>query len=352
MVTLTIAGAVSLRLSVFPTLQYETISGMHTTNGCFDRGRLDLFWQFVCERQWVWQRRALQRLPPPWTADPILQSERFTNVYRELDPGTRYVIEHILEIDASRPDKLFNVMLYRLIGRMETHATLGFQFLTDFCSHEMERELKSLRRAGTPPFTAAYMVSAYSSLGSADKVENIASLFGMLHAEFDDLFVRVDRCTAAADVHATLSSAYGFGNFLSYQVLVDLLYPLRVYANKGLLPFSHDDWASPGPGARRGIKMLLRPSDDSQDLDVMCWLRDHQHSEFERLGLDFPYLEDAAGNPTDISLANIQNCLCEFHKYVKIREGTGQGRRKFKAASRGALEQSAIPFDSTYPKRG
>lgn len=315
---------------------------MYTTNECFAPDRLDLFWRFVCERQWVWHRRIRQELPPPWTDDLILQSERFTNVYRELDPGTQYVIEHILEIDAPRPDKLFNVMLYRLVGRAETHATLGFQSLTSFNSSKMERILKNLRKSGRPPFTAAYMVSAYSSLGSCDKIENITRLFGALHVDFDDFFVRVDHCITPADVHATLSSAYGFGNFLSYQIMVDLLYPLHVYGNRGLLPFSHDDWASPGPGARRGIEMLLQPTVDRQGLEVMYWLRDHQHAEFSRLGLEFPYLEDAHGNPIAISLANIQNCLCEFHKYVKIREGTGRGRRKFRSVSQGVLEQSSI----------
>lgn len=300
----------------------------------FAPDRLDLFWRFVCERQWIWRRRIVQCLPPPWTDDPILRSERFTNVYRELDPGTVYVIEHVLEIDAPRPDIVFNVMLYRLVGRSDTHAALGFQSLATFDPYHMERTLKDIRNNGNAPFTAAYMVSAYASMGSSDKIENIARLFSTLHAGFDGFFARVDSCASAAEVHATLGSVYGFGNFLAYQVLVDLLYPLRAYGGKGVLPFSHDDWASPGPGAQRGITMLLRPDVSRPHLEVMRWLRDCQHAEFTRLGLDFPYLEDAAGNRVAISLANIQNCLCEFHKYVKISTGTGRGRRKFTPISR------------------
>lgn len=322
---------------------------MYATTECFAHDRLDLFWRFVCERQWVWHRRISQGLPPPWTDDPILQRERFTNVYRELDPGTQYVIQQILEINAPRPDKMFNVMLYRLIGRADTHAALGFQSVAVFDPLAMEHALKALRRCGKHPFTAAYMVSAYSSLGSSDKIENIARLFDVLHASFADLFARVDRCVTAAEVHATLSSAYGFGNFLAYQVLVDLMYPLRCYDGRGLLPYSHDDWASPGPGARRGIKMLLQPVATIPELEVMRWLRDHQQSELARRGLNFPYLEDENGNSIAISLANIQNCLCEFHKYVKIREGTGRGRRKFRSASREVLEQSAISLDVERP---
>lgn len=320
----------------------------------FASERLDLFWRFVCERQLIWRRRIAQRLPPPWTDDPTLQHERFTNVYRELDPGTRYVIEQILEADAPRPDKLFNVMLYRLVGRAETHAALGFQYLATFDPSALERSLKARRRAGRPPFTAAYMVSAYSAMGSSDKIENVARIFASLHAHFDELVTRLDHCATAADVHSALRSAYGFGNFLAYQVLVDLLYPLRVYGNEGWLPFSHNDWASAGPGAQRGILMLLRPNTIRPALEVMRWLRDHQQAEFARLNLNFPYLEDTDCKAITISLANIQNCLCEFHKYVKIREGTGRGRRKFADASGADCKsvQMSIALDDSQREPG
>ncbi len=297
-----------------------------------DQDYLDLFWQFVFERQSIWDRRVRLGLPGPWTDDPTLRHERFTNVYRELDPGTQYALLHILERSESKPDKLFNVMLYRLIGRASTHAYLGFQHLSDFESGRLESRLKELRDSGAAPFTAAYMVSAYSSLGSADKIANVAKLFDLLRARFDELFKDVSRSKELRDVHALLSSIYGFGNFLSYQVLVDAMYPLQVYGGGSLLPFSPDDWASPGPGAQRGIQILLQSNRSISSLEVMRWLRLHQASEFIRLGLDFPYLQNRDGTQRELSLANIQNCLCEFHKYVKIREGTGRGRRKFKGA--------------------
>jgi hypothetical protein len=299
------------------------------THGHFRPDRLELFWWFVCERQTIWHRREVERLPPPWTQDPILQTERFTNVYRELDPGTQYAIREILERQASKKDKIFNIMLYRLIGRAETHAALGFQCVSSFDARHMEATLNQLRRAGKPPFTAAYMVSAYTSMGSGDKIENVVRLFTNLHREFELLYGRIEHSRSAAEVHEVLNSVYGFGNFLAYQVLVDLLYPLHAYGHQGLLPYSHDDWASAGPGAQRGISMLLREGVRVPFLDVMRWLRDNQVTEFSRCGLCFPYLHDQDGRPIAISLANIQNCLCEYHKYVKIRSGTGRGRRKF-----------------------
>ncbi len=307
----------------------------------FHTNRLNLFWWFICERQNIWYRRFVQKLPPPWTKDPVMQNERFTNIYRELDPGTQYVISEILERDAFKPDKIFNTMLYRLIGRSETHAAIGFQRLATFNPNHLEYSLKDLiNTQGKPIFTAAYMVSAYTNMGSRNKIENIVRLFALLYQDFHIFYKRIEACTSAAEVYDVLRSAHGFGNFLSYQVLVDLLYPLMVYGNSPLLPYSHDDWSSAGPGAQRGISMLLKDAKRSEYLDVMRWLRNNQILEFNRLELDFPNLKDSNGKCVEISLANIQNCLCEFHKYVKISEGTGRGRRKFTPST------AAFKYDS------
>jgi hypothetical protein len=313
----------------------------------FRDNRLDLFWWFVYERQSIWHRRFARKLPPPWTQDLVMQRERFTNVYRELDPGTQYAIQRILEVDAPKADKIFNVMLYRLIGRAETHAEIGFQRLQSFDPTHLERTLKSIRDdKDEPPFTAAYMVSAYVKMGSYEKIENVVRLFAQLHRDFASFHARIESCTRADAVYDVLRSAYGFGNFLAYQVLVDLLYPLRAYVRAPLLPYSHDDWASAGPGARRGIEMLLQEDARVSHLDVMRWLRRHQLSEFGRLGLEFPYLVDGQGKQIEISLANIQNCLCEFHKYVKISEGTGRGRRKFTPSTSSAVMQLSFDLDA------
>ncbi len=297
----------------------------------FRPDRLDIFWRFLCERQAIWYRRCRQHQSPPWTDDPVLQHERFTNVYRELDPGTEYALTHILEITAPKADKMFNVMLYRLIGRAETHAALSFQHLASFDPSHLTRVLRRLRDIeGKAPFTAAYMVSAYSGLGAGDKISSVTQIFRTLHTNFSASYERIVACQTAAEVYDELRQVYGFGNFLAYQVLVDLLYPLHVYGNRPLLPYTHDDWASAGPGAQRGITMLLCEGSRSTDLEVMRWLRVSQRAEFDRLGLPFQFLTDSNGHLIELSLANIQNCLCEFHKYVKIREGTGRGRRKFR----------------------
>lgn len=291
--------------------------------------RLDLFWWFVSERQRIWRRRVAKRRPPPWSDYPVLQQERFTNVYRVLDPGTQYAIERILEVPAPKPDRVFNVMIYRLIGRAETHAALGFQRLESFDPEHLRRTLRGIRAAGRPPFTAAYTVSGYTSLGGSDKIENVARLFERIHLGFDVLYSRIERSASAQEVHGVLRSAFGFGDFLAYQVLVDLLYPLRTEGGNPLLPFRHDDWARAGPGARRGMALLRDSGCGLDNLMIMRRLRESQRIDLARHGRDFAWLRGARGEPIPLSLADIQNCLCEFYKYVKIRDGSGRGRRKF-----------------------
>jgi len=295
-----------------------------------DEDALDLFWRFITERQQVWYRRIVEEQQPPWTDDDILEEYRFTNVYRELDPGTQYVIQYILEADASRQDKIFNVMLYRLIGRLETHDFLGFQSLDDFDAAEFEAQLKHRRdHLEETVFTGAYMVSGYNQMGSSDKVENVTALFDELTAD-PEFFDQVLTADSLEDAYDQIRAQNGFGNFLSYQVLVDLLYPVDAYDGESVLPFSPDDWSSPGPGAQKGLKQLVTEFNGFDRLAVMRWLRQHQQEEFDRLGLDFPFLETEEGDRLELSLANIQNCLCEFYKYHKILHSNGRARRCFR----------------------
>lgn len=319
-----------------------------TTRTDLTQEPLDMFWRFICERQDVWYRRVVLQDEPPWTDEEILQKYRFTNVYRQLDPGTQYAIQEILERDESKPDKIFNVMIYRLIGRSETHEHVGFQRLGEFDPNSFEEELKTRRdQLDEPVFTGAYMVSGYNQMGSSDKVENIARLFGEVQDRFDRFYEAVEKSSELKQVYSAIRELPGFGNFLSYQVLVDLLYPLQVYGGNSLLPYCQNDWSSPGPGAQRGLKTLLTNPKDHSYLDAMQWLRQHQIEEFDRLGLDFPYLQDNEGRRIELSLADIQNCLCEFYKYHKIYHAEGRARRRFRIPnSRSSMELENIYSDS------
>ena len=314
----------------------------------FRDGALERFFRFVAARQRAWYTRVVLAADPPWADDEALRTRRFTNVYRVLDPGTQYAIQDILDRPAPATDRTFNALVYRLVGRVETHEHVGFLRLDDFDVDAFEAALRTRRDAGEPVFTGAYLVAGYSGMGGADKVENVARLFGRVRDRFDGFWSEVEGASGPEDVYAAVRSLPGFGNFLAYQVLVDLLYPLPGHDGASLLPFSPNAWAAAGPGAKRGLDVLLADSSACTDLEAMRWLHRRQRPEFDRLGLDFVWLRDASGDPTDLSLADVQNCCCEFYKWEAVQNGEGRTRRRFRPGDRRAAEELRAVYDG-YP---
>lgn len=292
----------------------------------------DLFWQMITERMNIYWRR-LEGAPPPWSNDPIMRTEFITNVYRELDPGTVYLQERYLrDEDLPVEDKIFNVMVYRLLGsRLEFHERLPLWQHDAFDALAFSEECKSVEREiGLSPFSEAYRTAAYSDMGTKDKIVNV----GLLMAEIANLIPTVvqelNNALTLEQAYRTIENIRGFGEFLAYQIMVDLLYPAPF---DPILPFDQNTWAMAGPGARRGIWRLMKPGmKPASMLDVMMWLRDNQEAEFERLGLEFPYLADETiegDPPIKISLCNIQSCLCEFYKYTRIWDGEQKQVRRY-----------------------
>lgn len=285
------------------------------------------FYRFIHERQSVWHRRFVERLPEPWTDNPILQKTKFTNIYRELDPGTVFCRTQIMERDEPRPDIVFNVMMYRLMCRIPTYQKIGFQRLDRFWMGELQVTLQELYVTGEPVFGNAYLISPYSSMGSDLKYVNVARLFGNIHHDFEDFFWGLDHALSFEAAFKVINSMYGFGPFLAYQVMVDLTYPLET--KPPILPFSQNDWARLGPGALRGLARMIHTWSTPQTLSALRWLHANQQKMFEKYELDFPYLKDEEGRDIPISLANMQNSLCEYSKYANIKEGSGKAQRLF-----------------------
>lgn len=301
----------------------------------FEGEELDRFWRFVRERQAVWYRRVVRGDDPPWTDDETLRRYRFTNVYRLLDPGTQYAIQDVLERDAPAADRVFNVLVYRLVGRSATHAQAGFQRLDEFDASAFERSLRARREARDEPvFTGAYVVAGYSSMGGADKVANVARLFGTVRDRFEGFYGELVAASGPREAYEAIRDLPGYGNFLAYQVLVDLLYPLDREGGEPFLPFSPNEWAAAGPGAERGLGSLLDEQADAGELEAMRWLWRNQAAEFDRMGLAFDWLRGPSGRRVDLTLADVQNCLCEFYKHRKVSLGTGRARRRFRPEER------------------
>ncbi len=86
---------------------------------------LDVYWRFAAERHAVYLRRVAGD-PPPWTADPVLTSWRFTNAYRAADRVSQYLIREVIYAGDQDPHEVvFRVLLFKWFNKISTWELLA-----------------------------------------------------------------------------------------------------------------------------------------------------------------------------------------------------------------------------------
>jgi hypothetical protein len=114
---------------------------------------------------------------------------------------------------------------------------------------------------------------------------------------------------------ARLSERHGFGSgFMTGQVIAYLKYVQPLCDAPDWITF-----AVSGPGSRAGLRRLV----PDLGLSETAWrsafdqLREAIARELARIGLG------------DLHAQDLQNCLCEFDKYERVRHEEGRPRRRF-----------------------
>lgn len=259
------------------------------------------FWYWITEREAVRQRRQ-SGAPRPWSSDPIFQIQHFCNVRREDDRVTKEVHAIIRGCGVPVDELPYWYTIARMFNKPETlrHA------LSTWCSGaHWSTRLKRLRAEGHKLFHTAYVVSTCGK--SMDKVDYVGSValavqaLGVprvgLQRAFNEL-VKVD----------------GLGSFMAGQIVADL-------RNSPYLEPDPDEgkmWCVPGPGSIKGLKYIFRN-----------FSARHFTSYIEELYLQMPEEIRRMG----IHAQDLQNCLCEFSKYMRIYNNEGGRRRPFRGES-------------------
>lgn len=315
----------------------------------FDRAARRRLIHYIRERQRVALRRASGQRPP-WTDDPVLREYHFTNVYREMDPGTAYA-RRIIYADRPANERLFNLMVYRMVGREETHEALGWLHPPPgFDRDHFVDTIHAIQDADGSAYTGSYMVNGYHWMGTRDKAENIARLIEELggvrpHYKtgerlpgWEAFWNRVNRAGSREEVHAAISGANGWGGFLAYQVMVDMSYPAGEYrpSPRHVVPSfgDNDGWVFLGTGARKGLDLVAgRRVPRAQHQDVITALRGEVNDALEAEGFGW-LTPETSGRPLRLTKANLLNCLCEVFKYDRALEGGTRPRMGFDAMER------------------
>ena len=268
------------------------------------------YWRFAAERQEVYLAR-LAAASPPWTSDPILQTYRFTNVYRASDRVSQFLIRRVIydEPGISAPELVFRILLFKLFNREDTWQLLCDELgepptVANFTPERYAAILDSAFDRGSRLYSGAYIMPS-PSFGHLRKHRNHLHLLNeMLN---DSLASRVQASRSLEEVYRLLLRYRSIGPFLAYQLTIDLNY-------SPVIDFSESDFVVAGPGAKSGIAKCFAERTGLSDEEVIRFMADSAETEFKRFGLSFNKL----GGTRNLQLIDCQNLFCETDKYARV----------------------------------
>lgn len=258
---------------------------------------------FVIERHKIWEKRLLG-LPAPWTDDPIMASNSFTNVFRVLDYGSQYLLK-MLNDHWGPQEVFFRCAMYRFTNRPEPWEYFyqrhdGFPLTDDVHSGKLRhtwaeygQELRGsayqitigLENKGMTYVDYLTQVLAPAIIGVMNDFVDAGSL-----EERVTILQRIPRC----------------GPFMAMQIATDFGYWDPT--------FSANDYILPGPGTLKGVALVNPFSKHDPDF-VIRDLRS-MWEEYQTVTL--------AGLPP--SLMDVANSLCEYQKYHRWSQANQIGK--------------------------
>lgn len=259
------------------------------------------FLYFIKERDLIYVRR-MEGLPKPWTKDKILRKYKFCNVYRERDTVTIWISQNWRSTNLDDPDLWFAMAVARLVNWPDSLQEIGYPVPWNpikFKKVMINREL-----AGEQIYSGAYMISTH---GVKMKKSTYLADCALTPMWKDRNRVRPVLGRPFQEFHQRLIKCRDLGSFMSGQIIADIKYA-RPYSNT-------PDWwtfAASGPGSRRGLNRIMGFEIDRP------WKEVNWHEDL--MGLySVVRKEEWLMHAQDL-----QNCLCEFDKYERVRLGEGR----------------------------
>jgi len=257
---------------------------------------------------WINEREAIRHrreagLPPPWTTDPYMANVRYCNVHREDDKVTRWLRNNPVYSGADVP--VWVTVLSRMVNRIGTLESIQYSVARGDLDG-VKDTLKHFRDGGTVIWGNAYTISTCGR--SMDKVDYVID-----HVVRAFMQAGEPEHTTCRNTFAQLMCIDGFGSFLAGQVVADLKntpgHPLQQATD-------WDSFAVPGPGSLKGLAAYFgHPATPGTFYGLLM------AAKAQVAPLIMPYVGP-------IHAQDLQNCFCEFSKYIRVREG-GRARNKY-----------------------
>lgn len=304
-----------------------------------DEEVLNTLFHWIRERYTIHIEKDLRGKRGKLTEDPILASYRFTNVRREHDKNTRWLIQNVSNNeDLSYYNKVMNTILFRLFSKYETmriiHAPLDFY---------NTKAIDNAIRAGNnyigqhpdySPFTGSFMSSGFILVCKRRFPEAPNAFSAVMEflrwMDRQNIFTEINQADTQQEVFQIFADIKGLGRFLGYQIFVDLTYIEE-------FPFSENEFTVAGLGCVNGLKRLFINRGGMNWEECLFWLRDNweflndrvkPENKLGRLDLE-DLMIDVPINERYMNVMSLENCFCELFKYTKSQRGEGTPRKKY-----------------------
>jgi hypothetical protein len=269
--------------------------------------RTDDLFAFIKERHSIWVKRN-NGVPKPWTKDLILQNYRFCNVYRELDTQTIWFANNWRYDDE---DLWFASLVFRFVNWGDTCTDIGDPL--PWNKKKFIWALSNRKMYGEKVYSGAYMISTHGV--KQEKHLYLAESLSKIWKQRAK--VRYKRGETLRDFHTRLMGCFDVGSFLAAQVIADCKYAHPMCEAPDWYEF-----VASGPGSRRGLnRVFLR--------DVKHpWKEENWYAHLSLLHTAIAPMIKKAKMP-ELHAQDLQNCLCEFDKYERVRLSEGRPKSKY-----------------------
>lgn len=297
---------------------------------------LRYFYDFLVERYNIHLKKDVFGENAPWTDNPILKDYRFTNIRREHDRETKWVIDKIVNSpEVSYSDKLLNCILFRLYNKHETAGLIEMP-LEFSKGMNLEGYRKQFDKASKVYPNRVFFTSAFYTTGMRNALKKFTGEengcmrpLKFVYYLYEIGFVKkILSCKRPDEVMSELTKLPGIGDFLAYQIFVDFTYIEE-------FPFSENEFTVAGPGCKMGLGFLFDNTDAMTPEECLFWLRNRINSGklFKQIGktLDLEALfRDLPKYDRKMNVMSLENCMCELSKYTRAMRGQSKPKKRYK----------------------
>ena len=288
-----------------------------------------LFWQTMSERHNIWKKRFLDKENAHLTEDLIMQKYKFTNVYRELDASSQFLIHNIIAKEKDFNNLIFKILIYKLYNR-PNDVFLNIPHIDNF-DKEKDYFFKSIKDIKGAKFHNAY--SLYRNV-KKEGYDNMLHMYEV--ASIKNIVDNLDSiCTSLINGNITnllnsLLKIKSIGNFLAHEYYQDFTY-INNYSNFKI-PIDGMMHTNVGPGSYRGVQLIYEKVKQNEVIKKYDLLLNEAKDNLN----DFYYIKwDSTRYIKDnynFNYSQIEHWLCEFSKYVRIMQNPDRHHKKFKCS--------------------